>query len=243
MDAVNLRHDYWGIVMKRLILSLVFAGFATVAMAQAPGLPTGSNYTQREFTDPNYANKLNGADAAGKGFRESANPLQQKEAGEIAAAAGVSCDLVDAGLIMNANRAGNRTVSYEIACKDDFGWIVTKTNEALTAYDCVALQSSAKAVKGRGPKLTTCRLKANVGSNAGLASLTKKAGLACKPLQGAYLGGGGEPAISRYEVMCEGGAGYIIDAPQPRSKAALQAMTCTEAKAAGLACALKPGKG
>jgi hypothetical protein len=229
--------------MKALILSLAFASFATLAMAQAPGLPTSSNYTQREFTDPNYANKLNGADAAGKGFRESANPLQQREAGALATEAGVACDLADAGLIMNANRAGVRTVSYEVACKGDFGWVVTKTGDALTAYDCVALQSSAKAQKGRGPKLTTCRLKANIGSTAGLASLTKKAGLSCTPTQGAYLGGGGEPAISRYEVMCDGGKGYIIDAPQPRSKASLQTMSCTDAKSAGLACSLKPGKG
>lgn len=230
--------------MKSLILSLVFAGFATAAMAQAPGLPTSSNYTSREFTDPNYANKLNSAGAAGKGFRESANPLQQKEAGEIAAAAGVGCNLIDAGLIMNSNRAGSRTVSYEIACKDDFGWIVTRTNDALTAYDCLALLSSAKAVKGKGPKMTTCRLRANVGSNAGLASLAKKAGLACKPIASTYLGGGGVPPISRYEVLCEGGGGYIIDAPQPGSKAGLQAMSCAQAKASDTAiCALKPEKG
>jgi hypothetical protein len=229
--------------MRALILSLAFASLATVAMAQAPGLPTNSNYSQREFVDPNYANKMNGADAAGKGFRESANPLQQREAQALATEAGVACDLSDAGVVMNANRNGVRTISYEVACKSDFGWVVTKTGEALTAYDCVALQSSAKAQKGRGPKLTTCRLKANIGSTAGLASLTKKAGLTCKPTEGAYLGGGGEPAISRYEVLCDGGSGYIIDAPQPRSKAGLQTMTCTDAKAAGLACSLKPGKG
>jgi len=229
--------------MKALILSLAFASLATVAMAQAPGLPTGSNYTQREFVDPNYANKMGGADAASKGFRESANPLQQREAQTLATEAGVACDLADAGVVMNANRNGLRTISYEVACKNDFGWVVTKTGDALTAYDCVALQSSAKAQKGRGPKLTTCRLRANVGSTDGLASLTKKAGLTCKPVQGAYLGGGGDPAISRYEVMCDGGSGYIIDAPQPRSKASLQTMSCSDAKAAGLACSLKPGKG
>lgn len=229
--------------MKILILSLVFAGLASTAMAQAPGLPTGSNYTQREFTDPSFANKLNAADAAGKGFRESANPLQQREAGELAAEAGVPCDLVDAGLIMNSNRSGVRTLSYEVACKADFGWVVTKTDGTLTAYDCVALASSAKAQKGRGAKMATCRLRTNVGSTAGLSALTKKAGLACAPTHGAYLGGGGDPPISRYEVMCDSGSGYIIDAPQPRSKASLQSMTCTEAKAAGLACSLKPGKG
>ena len=229
--------------MKILILSLVFAGLAGTAVAQAPGLPTTSNYTQREFTDPSFANKLNAADAAGKGFRESANPLQQREAGELAAEAGVPCDLVDAGLIMNSNRAGVRTISYEVACKADFGWVVTKTDKALTAYDCVALSSSAKAQKGRGAKMTTCRLRVNVGSTAGLSTLTKKAGLACAPTQGAYLGGGGDPPISRYEVMCDSGSGYIIDTPQPRSKASLQSMTCTEAKAAGLTCSLKPGKG
>ncbi|PTT06063.1 hypothetical protein [Caulobacter sp. HMWF025] len=230
--------------MKLFGLSLFLAAsLAGAAMAQAPGLPTGSNYTQREFTDPNFANKLNGADAAGKSIRPSANPLQQKEAGELAAEAGIACTLTDAGVIMNANRAGVRTVSYEIACKNDFGWIVTKTDKAITAYDCLALLTSARAVKGRGPKLTTCRLAANIGSVAGLDALTQKAGLSCKPSDGIYLGGGGDPAISRYEVACEYGGGYIIDAPQPRSKAKLQTLSCSEAKAAGLSCSLKSGKG
>lgn len=221
--------------MNKLILSLALAMLAGGALAQS------ANVTGPRAVTPTYTmGRYQAANEGGK-FLEPANPLQQRQARELTVEAGVSCDMITAGLLKDSNKGGKHTVSYEVACKDDFGWVVSKVNDKVSAYDCVALAASEKAAKG---KLATCRLQANVGSNAGIASLARKAGLTCKPVAGTYLGGGGDPPISRYEVLCEGGAGYIIDAPQPRSKAGMQAMSCARAKASGAGvCSLKPDKG
>lgn len=169
----------------------------------------------------------------------SGNPLQQREAGKAAAEAGVVCELTDAGVIKDGHRDGVRAITYEVVCKNNFGWIITKAGDQISAFDCLALQSSAKVNK----TLPTCRLQANANPVAGLVGLVQKAGLGCMPERGQFLGGGGQPAISRYEVMCSSGLGYIIDAPQPRSAAALQTFNCADVAAAGMSCSLKPRKG
>lgn len=219
--------------MKMLILSIALAMTATTAFAQV--------YTGPRAATPTYTMGRYQAANEGGQFLEPGNPLQQRQAGVLAAEAGVACDLVTAGIVKESHKGGKHSISYEVACKDDFGWVISKVGDKVSAYDCVALAASEKMAKG---KLATCRLQANMGSQAGVASLAKKAGLTCAPVQSTYLGGGGEPAISRYEVLCDSGAGYIIDAPQPRSKAGLQAMSCARAKTSGAGvCGLKPGKG
>lgn len=210
--------------MKRTALVLAFTLVAGAAQAQMMMRDPVRTYDKASRNAASYLSP--------------GNPLQQKAAGELASEAGVACDLTSAGVVKESHKTGMRSVTYEIACKDDFGWIVTRAGDKVSAYDCLALATSEKASRG---KLATCRLQDNASATLGLAALTKKAGLACKPVQGVYMGGGGEPAISRYEVLCDGGAGYVIDAPQPRSKAALLAMSCARAKAVGMgACALKP---
>lgn len=219
--------------MKSPILAIAFTMVASTAFAQV--------YTGPRPTTPTYTMGRYQAANEGGQYLEPANPLQQRQAIALAAEAGVACDPISAGLVKESNKGGKHSVTYEVACKDDFGWVVSKVGDKVSAYDCVALAASEKAAKG---KLATCRLQANVGSNAGIASLARKAGLTCTPIVSTYLGGGGDPPISRYEVLCEGGGGYIIDAPQPKSKAGLQAMSCARAKASGAGvCSLKPDKG
>jgi len=217
---------------KIIILSIAMTLIAGDAMSQVMGMrEVVSGYTTGRYRAENEGGK----------YLEPGNPLQQKAAAEMAAEAGVTCDPTSAVLLNDKHKGGDRAVTYEIACRNDFGWIVSKVGGKVSAYDCYALTASEKAAKG---KLPVCRLRDNVGSTAGLATLAQKAGLTCKPVQGAYLGGGGQPAISRYEVLCDNGAGYVIDAPQPKSQAAMLAMSCARAKAVGMgACALKPEKG
>lgn len=228
---------------KTIILSIAIAMIAGPALAQAGQALSqpSANTTGPRAMQPGYTTGRYQAANEGGQFLEPGNPLQQKAAAELAAQAGVTCDMVSAGIVPAKHRGGGQPTTYEIACKNDFGWIVSKADGKVSAYDCFALAASEKAAKG---KLATCRLAENVGSTAGLASLAQKAGLTCKPVQGNYMGGGGTPAISRYEVLCENGSGYIIDAPQPKSTAGMLAMSCARAKTAGMgACTLKPEKG
>lgn len=168
-------------------------------------------------------------------FRSSGNPLEAREAGRFALAAGVDCKVVDAGVVTR-----KAVLAYEVACEHDLGWVVIKRpDESYAAYDCLALKASAEAIT-KGREIATCRLKANVGrQNAGLQSLVTKARLFCTVVDGRFRGFGGEPQISRYEISCKNGTGYLIDAPTPGSPAQLAAAPCEIADTLGSACTLK----
>lgn len=226
-----------------VVLGVGIALVAGPAFAQAGQVlnPPTANVTGPRAVTPGYTTgRYQAANETGK-FLEPGNPLQQKAAGLLAVQAGVTCDLLSAAQLNSKHRGGVESVTYEIACKDDFGWILSRVGDKVSAYDCAALAASEKVAKG---KLATCRLAENVGSLAGVNALAKKAGLTCKPIKGVFMGGGGEPPISRYEVLCENGSGYIIDAPQPKSTAGMMAMSCARAKVAGMGvCTLKPDKG
>lgn len=188
-----------------------------------------------------FGQRLLNAESGGAGFRSSGNPLQVTAARNMLAEAGVTCDIKDAGVVQDVKKNGLRSLSYEAACKNDFGWIVTKTGDTLTAYDCQAVLASSRAApKGFGKGImTTCRLRANVGSLDGLQTLATKVGAKCTVTDGTYLGGGGAPPISRYEVACKEGSGYVIDSPQPNSKARLLAAACSADPNSKLPCTLK----
>jgi hypothetical protein len=188
-----------------------------------------------------FGQRLLNTESAASGFRPSGNPLQVTAAKNMLAEAGVPCDIKDAGTVSDSKKNGVRSLTYEAACKGDFGWLITKTGDTVTAYDCIAvLASSRGAPKGFGKGvMTTCRLRANVGSMDGLQALATKVGAKCTVTDGTYLGGGGAPPISRYEVACkESAAGYIIDSPQPKSTARLMAAACTADPNGRLPCTL-----
>jgi len=179
-------------------------------------------------------------------YRPSANPPQLSEAKAMAKALGVACQVTDASPIAKRSIKGAdgqpvRIVSYEIACKDDFGWIISQQSDGVAeTFNCMALETSAKAAgrKAWSPE-AVCLLPDNGASMPGLKNLAAKAAPACLVEDGAYLGQGGEPPILRYELRCADGAGFIVDTPTPGSTAKASAMTCVEAAAAGAPCALK----
>lgn len=212
---------------------LAITALASPATAQNPG------YRQEMRPMPmvgnDYMMRLSEKATATRDFREPGNPLEQKEAGLVAAAAGVPCKLTEAAIV---SRKGG--TAYEVACEKDFGWIVTKLpNGTFTAYDCLALEASNKAIT-KGRELATCRLRANVGHQVdGLQTLAAKAKLNCSVVDGEFKGSGGAPPISRYEVACKDAGGYLIDAPTPGSKASLAVASCAQAASIGAACTLK----
>lgn len=206
---------------------------AGAALSETPGMVAAD-----------FGQRLLNTESGAAGFRPSGNPLQVTAARNMLSEAGVDCDIKDAGVVQDTKKNGVRSLSYEAACKNDFGWIVTKTGDTLTAYDCIAVLASSRALpKGFGKGImTTCRLRANVGSMDGLQTLATKVGAKCTVTDGTYLGGGGTPPISRYEVGCKEGAGYVIDAPQPNSKARLMAAACSADPNSKLPCTLDKDK-
>lgn len=182
-------------------------------------------------------------------YRPSGNPPQVSEAKALAAELGVPCRVIDAAPIAKRDIKGPggkvRITSYEIACRDDFGWIISKQSDGMTeAFNCLALETSAKAAgrKTWSPE-AACLLPDNGSTRPGLSALAVKASPTCALQDGAYLGQGGQPAIIRYELSCKGADGYIVDAPAPGSAATFSAMSCADAKAAGIACGAATGNG
>jgi hypothetical protein len=208
---------------------------------KGPGAPLSET---PDMIAADFGQRLLNTESSAAGFRPSGNPLQVTAARNMLAEAGVTCDIKDAGAVQDVKKNGVRSLSYEAACKNDFGWIVTRTGDTLTAYDCQAILASSRgAPKGLGKGImTTCRLRANVGSLDGLQSLTAKVGAKCTVANGVYLGGGGTPPISRYEVACKEGGGYVIDSPQPKSTARLLAAACSADPNGKLPCTLEKDK-
>lgn len=229
--------------MKSFVLALTLAGAlvsADVALAQAyqkQGAPLSETPS---MVDPGFGQRILNTESAGKGFRESGNPLQLTKAGKLLADAGVTCDVKDAGLVTDSKKGA----TYEVACRDDFGWMVNQTPSGLTAFDCIAIEASAKAApKGFGKgTMATCRLRANVGNMDGPQALVKKIGAKCTVTEATYLGGGGNPPIGRYEVACKEGGGFVIDKPQPKSGARLLAAACSADPNSRLPCTIHAKK-
>ncbi|CAN5289184.1 hypothetical protein BH09PSE2_BH09PSE2_12980 [soil metagenome] len=162
--------------------------------------------------------------------RTAGNPAEASEGQALAAKAGVACRTVD-GRLLSSN---GRERTYEIACKDGFGWLVVQDKEErVAAYDCLAIDASTKGER-------RCMLPANADQTGGLQALADKARTGCKVDDGQWLGTGGSPPISRYEAVCTGGGGYIFDTPAPGSKADMAATSCKDAEAFGMKCTL-PG--
>jgi len=219
-------------MLKSVLLSAALLLLVQPSLAQAQTIP------RPPPPRPLPSNMQGKTQAAIASYNQlaSGSPIEQRQALSAAINAGVTCELADGAIAADTRRGGVHTVIYEVACKDNLGWLVTKAGDQVSAFDCLALMSSAQIDK----KVPICRLAANADPVSGLVGLTRKAGLACKPEDGAFVGGGGQPPISRYEVRCAEGSGYIIDAPQPKSTAQLQTFACAAGARAGVPCALKP---
>jgi hypothetical protein len=168
--------------------------------------------------------------------RESGNPMQVRAAAKMAADLHAPCEVVDAAPL---SPRPTKTPEFEIVCKDALGWIISNAPDGKPQLnDCLALDAAALAAGKAWPLGMVCSLQGNAVPIAGLKPIAAKVAPTCALSNGTFLGGGGEPAILRYEIRCKDGAGYIIDSPAPGSTASLSSLTCDEAKAAGAACTL-----
>ena len=119
-----------------------------------------------------------------------------------------------------------------MACQDGFGWLVMQDKDAkVSVYDCLAIEASSKGER-------RCMLPANRDQLPGLQALAEKTRTGCRVTGGQWLGSGGNPPISRYEVSCVEGEGFIVDSPAPGSKADLSVTACKDAEAFGMKCSL-----
>ena len=119
-----------------------------------------------------------------------------------------------------------RQGTYEVACQQGLGYVVL-SGKTTKAYDCVATQDQ---------KSLACRLPANADPKEGLKPIIAASGATCTPTKARYIGANAATIV--YEVACQEGPGFILQAPAPgAAAAAVVAMPCIQAQG-NLACTL-----
>jgi hypothetical protein len=147
-----------------------------------------------------------------------------KEAPAAVQKQGLNCTVTDAYYIGQSTGADKSQI-YEVACQQGLGYVILAGAQP-KAYDCVAAASQ---------KTLACRLPANADPKQGLKPVIAAAGVTCTPTQARYVGSNTTETV--YEVACQEGPGYILEAPAPGQTAAATGIPCIQAPS-NMACTL-----
>jgi hypothetical protein len=147
-----------------------------------------------------------------------------KEAPDAVQKAGVNCTVTDAYYVGQSTGADKAKI-YEVACQQGLGYVVL-SSATPKAYDCIAAANQ---------KTLACRLPANADPKAGLKPFIASAGVTCTPTGARYIGSSATSTV--YEVACQEGPGYVLEAPAPGQTAATVGIPCIAAPS-NLACTL-----
>jgi hypothetical protein len=147
------------------------------------------------------------------------------EAPAVAQAAGVTCQVSDARFIGEVadKKAKTKSTFYEVDCSEGLGFVLQSTAGANpTAFSCI--EAGAPGADGK-PSALACALPGNQNSNVEVAALAKKAGVACAVENVRAVGQTSDKSL--FEVLCQGGTGYIITASNPPvASATAEAASC-----------------
>jgi hypothetical protein len=157
---------------------------------------------------------------------EKARQQGMAEAPAAAQAAGVTCQIADARFIAQDGKSKNKF--YEIDCAQGLGFVIEAGADKSTAFDCI----STSTPEGGKASPLACALPGNANSKADLGALVQKGGVACTVDKARTIGA--SPSNSFFEVLCNGGAGYIVQAGSPpTADKPVQATPCVAYDEAG----------
>ena len=172
-----------------VVTVMVASGLASAAdVARAPpSMGPGSNF---------------GREAYLQGMREAPAFLTQ---------AGVACSVEqaiyegEASLLNAQGKTIGHARLYEVACAEGLGYMLNvRAKAAPVAFDCIAAGQTGKIA---------CMLPLNSHPAGGLDPLLKAAGVECRAERARRIAEDDALKLRRYEVGCDGGAGYVIDIP------------------------------
>jgi hypothetical protein len=150
-----------------------------------------------------------------------------KEAPAAIQKAGVACTLSDAFYVGASNSKDGKLDVYEVACQQGLGYVLLNGAASIKAYDCLATANQ--------PTLA-CRLPGNADPKQGLKADIASAAVTCTPTGAKYLGANATTTV--YEVACQEGPGYLLQAPVPPATTAVVAVPCLQAEGTANACTL-----
>ena len=136
------------------------------------------------------------------------------EAPAVAAATGVTCQVVDARFLgKNVDKKTKvATNIYEVDCDKGLGFVLfAPVGGVASAVHCIF--AATPQADGK-PSTLSCKLPGNANPGADLSPILTKAGLGgCVPVEVKSVGTG---ATATYiEVACSGGSGYLLQASLP----------------------------
>lgn len=172
-------------------------------------------------------------------------PEKKKERGKAEAPAaaqaqGLACTITDAQLVTEGKQNKEDVKVYEVACSEGLGYLIVQKASAPATIDCVASITAANQAKaeGRAPDVT-CSLPSNVDIKRQLQPLVTASGARCTVTDGLWIGMSATTKLSRYEVGCTEGMGYLVDRPAgPGAKPAV--IDCLSAQQSNYDCKLTP---
>lgn len=153
---------------------------------------------------------------------------------------GLTCDVADARMI--GQDETNTIAVYEVACKDNMGFVIqAKPGEKKTppvfdtVYSCL---HTATPLPDGSENSMRCQLEANASQTPWLQNYVDKIGRPCTIEDARYVG---QTQKELYvELACKRGTGYMMSAPWPADPAATAQMnTCLiYTEESGLTCEL-----
>jgi len=141
-----------------------------------------------------------------------------KDAPSVITAAGLDCQLADARAIGQDQKS--KAKFYELACKDSEGFIVAIPAPPAAnapAGTPPALPMIYSCLEAAGNPSLSCILPGNADPKAGLQPLLTKYKPSCQLTNARALGQTADRKTTVFEVACQGGPGYVIDASFPVS--------------------------
>ncbi|HEX2560579.1 hypothetical protein [Phenylobacterium sp.] len=160
------------------------------------------------------------------GVDEKARTRGMAEAPAVAQAAGVTCQVADARFIGEVadKKAKTKSTYYEVDCSEGLGFVLQSTAGVAKPSAFTCIEASAPAADGK-PSALACALPGNQNSTADVAALAKKAGVGCAVEKVRAVGQTTDKSL--FEVLCQGGSGYIVTAANPPiASATAEAASC-----------------
>ena len=157
-------------------------------------------------------------DQRDKGMKDAPAAIQK---------AGITCTVSDAYYLGASTGKDGKSDIYEVACQQGLGYVLLNGAASTKAYDCLATANQ--------PSLA-CRLPGNADAKQGLKPYIASAAVTCTPTNARYLGANATTTV--YEVACQEGPGYLLQAPVAPATTAVVAVPCLQTDGTANACTL-----
>jgi len=151
------------------------------------------------------------------------------------AATKVPCTLTDARKAGGGSGPTGEVTVYELACSEGLGYMIFAPSKAGAAPNVQNCVQESEPVNGK-PSPWMCKLPGNANPIAGLSAVAARSGRTCNVDKAHYFGS--TPDKDIYEVLCQGGGDYVLEAAKATGGETTLAPCMAFGADTGIKCAL-----